>query len=78
MNILLTVMDDNDMGMTITLSIIILIVYLSLYFPGSIWILPSFLSFTPIFLGIYTTQEYMERRRLDPELCDFVPNTGKP
>ncbi|ODM92991.1 Octopamine receptor beta-3R, partial [Orchesella cincta] len=42
---------------------------------GSIWILPSFLSFTPIFLGIYTTQEYLEQRRQNPELCDFVPNT---
>ncbi|XP_021963787.1 octopamine receptor beta-3R isoform X2 [Folsomia candida] len=42
---------------------------------GSIWILPSFLSFTPIFLGIYTTEEYLELRRKNPELCDFVPNT---
>jgi len=44
---------------------------------GSIWILPSFLSFTPIFLGIYTTQEYLDLRKENPELCDFVPNTGK-
>ncbi|CAG7732430.1 unnamed protein product [Allacma fusca] len=42
---------------------------------GSIWILPSLLSFTPIFLGIYTTEEYQKERAGNSELCEFVPNT---
>jgi hypothetical protein len=31
----------------------------------------------PIFLGVYTTDDYRERAAKNPELCEFVPNTGK-
>jgi len=46
-------------------------------YPGCIWILPSILSFMPIFLGVYTTDDYRERAAKNSELCEFVPNTGK-
>ncbi|XP_053985770.1 octopamine receptor beta-3R-like isoform X1 [Hylaeus volcanicus] len=41
---------------------------------GSAWTLPAFISFIPIFMGWYTTQEHLEYMVKNPEVCSFVVN----
>ncbi|KAK6622084.1 Octopamine receptor beta-3R [Polyplax serrata] len=41
---------------------------------ANVWILPALISFTPIFLGWYTTKEHQEFRRTNPRVCIFVVN----
>ncbi|EEB19075.1 class A rhodopsin-like G-protein coupled receptor GPRoar4, putative [Pediculus humanus corporis] len=41
---------------------------------ANVWILPALISFTPIFLGWYTTEEHQEFRRTNPKVCIFVVN----
>lgn len=41
---------------------------------ANVWILPALISFTPIFLGWYTTDEHQEFRRTNPRVCIFVVN----
>ncbi|KAL0277416.1 UNVERIFIED_CONTAM: hypothetical protein PYX00_004706 [Menopon gallinae] len=41
---------------------------------ANVWILPALISFTPIFLGWYTTKEHQEFRRTNPHVCIFVVN----
>ncbi|XP_075210680.1 octopamine receptor beta-3R-like [Lycorma delicatula] len=41
---------------------------------ANVWILPALISFTPIFLGWYTTAENLQYRREHPEECNFVVN----
>lgn len=38
------------------------------------WVSPAFLSFLPIFMGWYTTEEHQEFRRKNPDECKFVVN----
>ncbi|XP_071440992.1 octopamine receptor beta-2R-like [Hetaerina americana] len=42
---------------------------------GHVWALPALISFTPIFLGWYTTAEHLAFRRQHPDECAFVVNT---
>ncbi|KAF4526909.1 hypothetical protein B566_EDAN008352 [Ephemera danica] len=41
---------------------------------ANVWVLPALISFTPIFLGWYTTKEHLEFRKIHPEVCIFVVN----
>ncbi|XP_054009340.1 octopamine receptor beta-3R-like isoform X1 [Hylaeus anthracinus] len=41
---------------------------------GSAWTLPALISFIPIFMGWYTTQEHLEYMVKNPEVCSFVVN----
>ncbi|XP_058467602.1 probable serine/threonine-protein kinase ndrD isoform X2 [Malaya genurostris] len=41
---------------------------------ANVWMLPALISFTPIFLGWYTTAEHLETLKDNPELCIFVVN----
>ncbi|XP_067008101.2 octopamine receptor beta-3R-like [Anabrus simplex] len=41
---------------------------------ANVWILPALISFTPIFLGWYTTEDHQEFRRAHPNVCIFVVN----
>lgn len=41
---------------------------------ANVWILPALISFTPIFLGWYTTEAHEEFRRKNPGECRFVVN----
>ncbi|XP_016907033.1 octopamine receptor beta-3R-like isoform X2 [Apis cerana] len=41
---------------------------------GSAWILPALISFIPIFMGWYTTQEHLDYMVKNPEVCSFVVN----
>ncbi|KAF6209913.1 hypothetical protein GE061_015667 [Apolygus lucorum] len=41
---------------------------------ANVWTLPALISFTPIFLGWYTTAEHEKYRQLHPEECSFVVN----
>ncbi|XP_065359270.1 octopamine receptor beta-3R-like [Calliphora vicina] len=41
---------------------------------ANVWILPALISFTPIFLGWYTTAEHLEEISLHPDQCSFVVN----
>ncbi|KAJ8920204.1 hypothetical protein NQ315_011865 [Exocentrus adspersus] len=41
---------------------------------ANVWILPALISFTPIFLGWYTTEEHKIFRLKNPNVCDFVVN----
>ncbi|XP_055551238.1 octopamine receptor beta-3R-like isoform X2 [Wyeomyia smithii] len=41
---------------------------------ANVWVLPALISFTPIFLGWYTTAEHLETLKDNPELCIFVVN----
>ncbi|XP_076644749.1 octopamine receptor beta-1R isoform X2 [Halictus rubicundus] len=41
---------------------------------GSAWILPALISFIPIFMGWYTTQEQLDYMVKNPEICSFVVN----
>ncbi|CAH1405342.1 unnamed protein product [Nezara viridula] len=39
-----------------------------------VWCSPALVSFLPIFMGWYTTQEHLEYRKLHPDLCEFLVN----
>ncbi|XP_025992265.1 octopamine receptor beta-3R isoform X1 [Solenopsis invicta] len=41
---------------------------------GSAWALPALISFIPIFMGWYTTQEHLEYMVQHPESCEFRVN----
>ncbi|XP_076294478.1 octopamine receptor beta-1R isoform X4 [Lasioglossum baleicum] len=41
---------------------------------GSAWVLPALISFIPIFMGWYTTQEQLDYMVKNPEVCSFVVN----
>lgn len=41
---------------------------------ANVWTLPALISFTPIFLGWYTTEENVAFRKLHPNICRFVVN----
>ncbi|XP_049779597.1 octopamine receptor beta-3R-like [Schistocerca cancellata] len=41
---------------------------------ANVWLLPALISFTPIFLGWYTTPEHQDFRRSNPDVCIFVVN----
>ncbi|XP_055587637.1 uncharacterized protein LOC129740071 isoform X2 [Uranotaenia lowii] len=41
---------------------------------ANVWMLPALISFTPIFLGWYTTTEHLETLKDNPDLCMFVAN----
>ncbi|KAL1137997.1 hypothetical protein AAG570_009692 [Ranatra chinensis] len=41
---------------------------------ANVWVLPALISFTPIFLGWYTTREHQQYRKLHPHVCNFVVN----
>ncbi|RZF38146.1 hypothetical protein LSTR_LSTR005507 [Laodelphax striatellus] len=41
---------------------------------ANVWILPALISFTPIFLGWYTTEENLEYRKLHAGECRFIVN----
>ncbi|XP_033333272.1 octopamine receptor beta-2R isoform X3 [Megalopta genalis] len=44
---------------------------LAAYMLLACWIMPAFISFVPIFMGWYTTDENSMHRRKHPELCEF-------
>ncbi|XP_032682733.1 octopamine receptor beta-3R-like isoform X2 [Odontomachus brunneus] len=41
---------------------------------GSAWVLPALISFIPIFMGWYTTDEHLDFMVKHPEVCAFVVN----
>lgn len=41
---------------------------------ANVWLLPALISFTPIFLGWYTTADHLDHRRKNPYECSFVVN----
>ncbi|XP_073971484.1 octopamine receptor beta-2R-like isoform X2 [Rhodnius prolixus] len=41
---------------------------------ANVWVWPAIISFTPIFLGWYTTSEHQEFRKTHPHICIFVVN----
>uniref|UniRef100_A0A182LW99 G-protein coupled receptors family 1 profile domain-containing protein n=1 Tax=Anopheles culicifacies TaxID=139723 RepID=A0A182LW99_9DIPT len=41
---------------------------------ANVWVLPALISFTPIFLGWYTTAEHLAELKSNPDLCIFVVN----
>ncbi|XP_030753640.1 octopamine receptor beta-3R-like [Sitophilus oryzae] len=41
---------------------------------ANVWMLPGLISFMPIFLGWYTTDEHLEYKTKHPEMCIFVVN----
>ncbi|XP_034660272.1 octopamine receptor beta-3R isoform X3 [Drosophila subobscura] len=41
---------------------------------ANVWILPALISFTPIFLGWYTTEEHLREISMHPDQCSFVVN----
>ncbi|KAF8790876.1 octopamine receptor beta-2R-like [Argiope bruennichi] len=41
---------------------------------ASVWFSSGLISFIPIFLGWYTTDEYLQSRDLNPDVCDFRVN----
>lgn len=41
---------------------------------ANVWILPGLISFMPIFLSWYTTEEHLEFQLLHPHVCNFVVN----
>lgn len=41
---------------------------------ANVWVLPALISFTPIFLGWYTTEKHRSHRRENPYECRFVVN----
>ncbi|XP_058056002.1 octopamine receptor beta-3R-like [Anopheles bellator] len=41
---------------------------------ANVWMLPALISFTPIFLGWYTTAEHLATLKVNPDLCIFVVN----
>lgn len=45
-----------------------------LFMLANVWMLPALISFTPIFLGWYTTTEYLELQNDNPNECLFKAN----
>ncbi|PSN51955.1 Octopamine receptor beta-1R [Blattella germanica] len=45
-----------------------------LFMIANVWLLPALISFTPIFLGWYTTPEHQQFRRFNPHVCVFEVN----
>ncbi|CAD7085120.1 unnamed protein product [Hermetia illucens] len=41
---------------------------------ANVWILPALISFTPIFLGWYTTDDHLLEMSAHPDVCNFVVN----
>ncbi|XP_057652998.1 octopamine receptor beta-3R-like [Diorhabda carinulata] len=41
---------------------------------ANVWVLPALISFTPIFLGWYTTDEHQHFRMNHPDVCNFITN----
>lgn len=41
---------------------------------ANVWLLPALISFTPIFLGWYTTEQHQAFRKENPNVCIFVVN----
>ncbi|XP_059609016.1 octopamine receptor beta-1R-like [Phlebotomus argentipes] len=41
-----------------------------------VWLSPALLSFVPIFLGWYTTQDNLEYLKHHPDVCEFTVNTS--
>lgn len=41
---------------------------------ANVWFLPALISFTPIFLGWYTTLDHLEWLKENPNECIFVVN----
>jgi hypothetical protein len=41
---------------------------------ANVWMLPALISFTPIFLGWYTTEEHLRFVKKYPNECIFVVN----
>ncbi|NP_001280505.1 octopamine receptor beta-3R-like [Tribolium castaneum] len=41
---------------------------------ANVWTLPALISFTPIFLGWYTTEDHIDFRKTNPNVCKFVVN----
>ncbi|XP_055852577.1 octopamine receptor beta-3R-like [Episyrphus balteatus] len=41
---------------------------------ANVWVLPALISFTPIFLGWYTTKDHLEEMAKNPHACSFVVN----
>ncbi|XP_043473632.1 5-hydroxytryptamine receptor 2A-like isoform X2 [Leptopilina heterotoma] len=41
---------------------------------GMTWLLPALISFIPIFMGWYSTDDHLEQMAKNPEKCDFVVN----
>lgn len=41
---------------------------------ANVWVLPALISFTPIFLGWYTTESHQQFRKKYPDVCIFVVN----
>ncbi|XP_055903787.1 octopamine receptor beta-3R isoform X2 [Eupeodes corollae] len=41
---------------------------------ANVWVLPALISFTPIFLGWYTTAEHLREMNKNPDACSFVVN----
>lgn len=41
---------------------------------ANVWFLPALISFTPIFLGWYTTNDHLEWLKKNPNECIFVVN----
>lgn len=41
---------------------------------ANVWLLPALISFTPIFLGWYTTEQHQAYRNENPNVCIFVVN----
>lgn len=41
---------------------------------ANVWILPALISFTPIFLGWYTTAEHLKQISQHPDQCSFIVN----
>lgn len=40
----------------------------------NVWLLPALISFTPILLGWYTTEDALKAQRENPNVCEFVAN----
>ena len=45
---------------------------------GSAWLLPALISFIPIFMGWYTTEEHLEELRKNPQVETLDPQTFTP
>lgn len=41
---------------------------------ANVWLLPALISFTPIFLGWYTTEKHRMHRKDNPHECSFIVN----
>lgn len=41
---------------------------------ANVWLWPAFISFVPIFMGWYTTEQHRQYRRANPDVCIFKVN----